>query len=95
MVESQNGLVQDKRTFLVTHTVMDWNRVFFLQLYHPSRILTLIYQPFAVGTMLILAYNEAKINTRIRNIFGYILFSLGTLGLLVVSSAISHFVRFI
>ncbi|KAJ6893370.1 hypothetical protein NC652_027417 [Populus alba x Populus x berolinensis] len=43
--------------------------------YHPSRVLTLVYQPFALGTMAILAYNEAKINTRKRNVAGYILFA--------------------
>ncbi|KZV33766.1 equilibrative nucleotide transporter 3-like [Dorcoceras hygrometricum] len=51
--------------------------------YHPSRVLTLVYQPFALGTMAILAYYEAKIDTRKRNIFGYILFCLSTFGLLI------------
>ncbi|XP_022886885.1 equilibrative nucleotide transporter 3-like [Olea europaea var. sylvestris] len=81
--------------FLGLGSLMAWNSIMTIAdyyyalfpLYHPSRVLTLIYQPFAVGTMLILAYNEAKINTRIRNIFGYILFSLGTLGLLVLDLA--------
>ncbi|KAL9276441.1 hypothetical protein ACSQ67_026013 [Phaseolus vulgaris] len=57
--------------------------------YHPSRVLTLVYQPFAVGTLAILAYNEAKINTRIRNMFGYILFFISTLLVLIVNSATS------
>ncbi|XP_027928551.1 equilibrative nucleotide transporter 3-like isoform X1 [Vigna unguiculata] len=57
--------------------------------YHPSRVLTLVYQPFAVGTLAILAYNEAKINTRIRNMFGYILFFISTLLVLIVNSAAS------
>ncbi|KAJ6761903.1 EQUILIBRATIVE NUCLEOSIDE TRANSPORTER [Salix koriyanagi] len=47
--------------------------------YHPSRVLTLVYQPFALGTMAVLAYNEAKINTRLRNLSGYALFFLSTL----------------
>ncbi|WZZ34645.1 hypothetical protein YC2023_018046 [Brassica napus] len=34
--------------------------------YHPSRVLPLVYQPFAVGTIVILAYHESKINTRKR-----------------------------
>nr|XP_023909326.1 equilibrative nucleotide transporter 3-like [Quercus suber] len=52
--------------------------------YHPSRVLTLVYQPFALGTMAILAYNESKINTRKRNIFGYTLFFASTLLVLVL-----------
>ncbi|KAJ6893371.1 hypothetical protein NC652_027417 [Populus alba x Populus x berolinensis] len=55
--------------------------------YHPSRVLTLVYQPFALGTMAILAYNEAKINTRKRNVAGYILFAASTLMLMVVDLA--------
>ncbi|CAI9755138.1 unnamed protein product [Fraxinus pennsylvanica] len=81
--------------FLGLGSLMAWNSIMTIAdyyyalfpLYHPSRVLTLVYQPFAVGTMLILAYNEAKINTRMRNIFGYILFSLGTLGLIVLDLA--------
>lgn len=52
--------------------------------YHPARVLTLVYQPFALGTMALLAYNEAKIDTRKRNLMGYALFFLSTLGLLVL-----------
>ncbi|MCL7051001.1 hypothetical protein MKW94_010124 [Papaver nudicaule] len=36
--------------------------------YHPARVLTLVYQPFALGAFAILTYNEAKINTRRRNL---------------------------
>ncbi|KAG5131734.1 hypothetical protein JHK84_038131 [Glycine max] len=57
--------------------------------YHPSRVLTLVYQPFAVGTLAILAYNEAKLNTRLRNLFGYILFFISTLLVLILNSATS------
>uniref|UniRef100_A0A2P2LFA3 Equilibrative nucleotide transporter 3-like isoform X2 n=1 Tax=Rhizophora mucronata TaxID=61149 RepID=A0A2P2LFA3_RHIMU len=57
--------------------------------YHPSRILTLVYQPFALGTIAILAYNEAKINTRKRNLFGYILFFISSLLVLVLDLATS------
>ncbi|KFK23995.1 hypothetical protein AALP_AAs70229U000100 [Arabis alpina] len=46
--------------------------------YHPSRVLTLVYQPFALGTILILAYHESKINTRKRILIGYILFTIST-----------------
>ncbi|KAF2305076.1 hypothetical protein GH714_001621 [Hevea brasiliensis] len=55
--------------------------------YHPSRVLTLVYQPFALGTMALLAYNESKVDTRKRNIAGYILFTASTLMLLVLDLA--------
>lgn len=57
--------------------------------YHPSRVLTLVYQPFAVGCMIILAYNEARIDTRKRNIAGFILFALSTLGCILLDLATS------
>lgn len=59
--------------------------------YHPSRVLTLVYQPFALVTMLILAYNESTVNTRKRNIFGYALFFASTFGLVIVSFKFSIF----
>ncbi|CAI9280166.1 unnamed protein product [Lactuca saligna] len=57
--------------------------------YHPSRILTLVYQPFSLATLAILAYHEATINTRKRNLFGYILFFFGTLAVLLLDLATS------
>ncbi|KAK3001945.1 hypothetical protein RJ639_021287 [Escallonia herrerae] len=60
-----------------------------LEDYHPSRVLTLVYQPFAVGTMALLAYNEAKIDTRKRNLAGYIIFFLSTLALILIDLATS------
>ncbi|PKI58532.1 hypothetical protein CRG98_021093, partial [Punica granatum] len=57
--------------------------------YHPSRVLTLVYQPFALGTIALLAYNEARLDTRKRNIAGYILFTLSTLLLIVLDLATS------
>ncbi|OIT30147.1 PREDICTED: equilibrative nucleotide transporter 3-like [Nicotiana attenuata] len=57
--------------------------------YHPSRVLTLVYQPFALGTMAILAYNEAKVDTRMRNLAGYTLFTLSTFSLIVLDLATS------
>ncbi|XP_051133522.1 equilibrative nucleotide transporter 3-like [Andrographis paniculata] len=57
--------------------------------YHASRVLTIVYQPFAVVTMAIMAYNEAKIETRRRNLIGYILFFLTTFGLVVIDLASS------
>lgn len=65
--------------------------------YHPSRVLTLVYQPFALATMAILAYNEARIDTRKRNLAGFTLFFLTTFALLVVCSNDfpSHFFSFL
>ncbi|KAL2495186.1 Equilibrative nucleotide transporter 3 [Forsythia ovata] len=65
-------------------TIGDYYYNLFPPSYHPARVLTLVYQPFALGTMLILAYNEAKIDTRKRNLIGYIIFFFSTLGLLVL-----------
>ncbi|KAK9285292.1 hypothetical protein L1049_024483 [Liquidambar formosana] len=57
--------------------------------YHPSRVLTLVYLPFALGTLAVLAYNEAKINTRLRNLAGYTLFFISSLLVLVLDLATS------
>ncbi|CAN1810879.1 Equilibrative nucleotide transporter 3 [Linum perenne] len=57
--------------------------------YHPSRVLTLVYQPFAFGTMAILAYNESRLDTRKRNLAGYLLFFVTTFMLLVLDLATS------
>ncbi|GER41616.1 equilibrative nucleoside transporter, partial [Striga asiatica] len=47
------------------------------------------HQPFVLGTMAILAYFEPKIDTRKRNLFGYILFCISTFRLLVIELATS------
>ncbi|TXG47266.1 hypothetical protein EZV62_026560 [Acer yangbiense] len=52
--------------------------------YHPTRALTLVYQPFAIVTMVVLTYNESKVNTRKRNLVGFILFFASTLALLLL-----------
>ncbi|KAF6163343.1 hypothetical protein GIB67_025207 [Kingdonia uniflora] len=57
--------------------------------YHPTRVLTLSYQPFALGVLAILSYNEARINTRKRNLIGYTLFFLASLFVIVVDLASS------
>ncbi|KAL0012630.1 hypothetical protein SO802_007738 [Lithocarpus litseifolius] len=83
--------------FLGLGSLVSWNSMltigdYYYQLfpkYHPSRVLTLVYQPFALGTMAILAFNESKINTRKRNIFGYTLFFASTLLVLVLDFATS------
>lgn len=91
-----NALLVDQFFFvdcIYSITPIDILSFFALKLYHPSRVLTLVYQPFALGTMAILAYNEAKIDTRKRNLTGYILFFLSTLALLVVSIASPQFLH--
>ncbi|KAI3765593.1 hypothetical protein L2E82_15631 [Cichorium intybus] len=60
-----------------------------LEKYHPLRILTLVYQPFALIALAILAYHEANMNTRKRNLFGYTLFFIGTLVVLLLDLATS------
>nr|GLL24044.1 equilibrative nucleotide transporter 3-like [Ipomoea trifida] len=73
-------------------SLVSWNSMltigdYYYQLfpkYHPSRVLTLVYQPFAIGTIAILAYKGEKLNTRKRNLAGYILFFLGTFALLLL-----------
>ncbi|KAK2650951.1 hypothetical protein Ddye_018440 [Dipteronia dyeriana] len=74
--------------------LFSWNSMltiedYYVQLfprYHPSRVLTLVYQPFALGTLAILAYKEAKINTRKRNLFGYGLFFISSLLVLILNA---------
>ncbi|KAG2317228.1 hypothetical protein Bca52824_020350 [Brassica carinata] len=43
--------------------------------YHPSRVLTIVYQLVANVFISTLAYKEAKLNTRLRNILGYSLYT--------------------
>nr|XP_034902546.1 equilibrative nucleotide transporter 3-like isoform X2 [Populus alba]XP_034906411.1 equilibrative nucleotide transporter 3-like isoform X2 [Populus alba] len=57
--------------------------------YHPARMLTLIYMPFAVVSMAILTYYESKIDTRKRNLSGLVLFFLSSLLLLLLDLASS------
>ncbi|XP_072950867.1 equilibrative nucleotide transporter 3-like [Typha angustifolia] len=63
--------------------------VYLFPKYHPTRVLTLVYQPFALGSIAILAYREAKINTRVRNLTGYTLFFLASLALIILDVATS------
>jgi len=57
--------------------------------YHSSRVLTLVYQPFALTALGILSYYEATVNTRRRILWGYVLFSITTLLVLVLDLATS------
>ncbi|XAR66377.1 hypothetical protein NMG60_11012590 [Bertholletia excelsa] len=69
-------------------TIGDYYYILFPK-FHPSRVLTLVYQPFALVTMAILAHNESKIDTRRRNLAGFTLFFLSTFALLVLDLATS------
>ncbi|CAN1198564.1 Equilibrative nucleotide transporter 7 [Linum perenne] len=57
--------------------------------YHPNRVLTMVYQPFALGTMVICICYESRMNTRKRNIVGYSLIFFSILMLLVLDLATS------
>lgn len=57
--------------------------------YHPTRILSVVYQPFAFVTVAILTYHEARLNTRIRNLAGYSLFFICSTLLIVLDVATS------
>ncbi|KAG2646081.1 hypothetical protein PVAP13_2KG485400 [Panicum virgatum] len=52
--------------------------------YHPTRIITLTYQPFVLATTAIFTYHEAKVNTRLRNLAGYMLFFLSSFGVIIL-----------
>ncbi|OEL34639.1 Equilibrative nucleotide transporter 3, partial [Dichanthelium oligosanthes] len=53
----------------------------------PTRVLTLVYQPFALGVTALLTYHEAKINTRLRNLTGYTLFFLSSFAIIILDVA--------
>ncbi|CAN7073705.1 unnamed protein product [Brassica oleracea var. botrytis] len=57
--------------------------------YHPSRVLTIVYQLVANVFISTLAYKEAKLNTRFRNILGYSIYTAGTFCLIILDLA-SH-----
>ncbi|XP_052163528.1 equilibrative nucleotide transporter 3-like isoform X2 [Oryza glaberrima] len=57
--------------------------------YHPTRVVTLTYQPFVLGTTAIFTYHEAKVNTRLRNLAGYTLFFLSSFAAIVLDVATS------
>ncbi|OEL33980.1 Equilibrative nucleotide transporter 3 [Dichanthelium oligosanthes] len=58
--------------------------VYLFPKYHPTRIITLTYQPFVLTTTAIFTYHEAKVNTRVRNLTGYVLFFLNSFGAIIV-----------
>ncbi|CAN6453320.1 unnamed protein product [Victoria cruziana] len=69
-------------------TIVDYYGYLFPH-YHPSRVLTLVYQPFALGTIAILTRYEANLNTRRRNLSGYMIFLISSLLVVALDLATS------
>lgn len=61
-----------------------------VQAYHPTRVFTLVYQPFALITIFILTHFEAHVNTRLRILTGYSLFFLLVLLIPIVSATLPY-----
>lgn len=53
--------------------------------YHPARVLPLVYLPFCIATIIIFQHHESRIDTRKRNITGYVLFCICIFCLTMVS----------
>ncbi|KAG0481510.1 hypothetical protein HPP92_012368 [Vanilla planifolia] len=69
-------------------TAVDYYSALFPK-YHPARIFSGVYISFCFMTSAILTYNEAKLNTRKRIIFGYTLFFINALLIVVIDLATS------
>ncbi|RLM85999.1 equilibrative nucleotide transporter 3-like [Panicum miliaceum] len=54
---------------------------------HPTRVLTPVYQSFALRVTALLTYHEAKINTRLRILTGYTLFFLSSFAIIILDVA--------
>ncbi|KAK9057991.1 hypothetical protein SSX86_022831 [Deinandra increscens subsp. villosa] len=80
-------------------TLLSWNIVstigdYLYELfpdYHPARVLTLVYLPFSLATIAIFSYNESRIDTRKRNITGYVLFFISNFSIAVLDLATSGY----
>ncbi|RWR73133.1 equilibrative nucleotide transporter 3-like protein isoform X2 [Cinnamomum micranthum f. kanehirae] len=64
-------------------TTLDYYSAIFPN-YHPSRILTIAVLSFAFGTIIIMTYYEAKMNTRVRNLIGFSLYFIGSASVIVL-----------
>ncbi|EEF44522.1 nucleoside transporter, putative [Ricinus communis] len=64
--------------------LFSWNSMLTIEDYY-----SFLFPPFAFGTLSVLAYNEAKLNTRKRNLFGYNLFFISSLLVLILDLATS------
>ncbi|BBN10216.1 hypothetical protein MPTK1_5g01910 [Marchantia polymorpha subsp. ruderalis] len=56
---------------------------------HPSRVFTIIYEPFGLGVTLIFLYFEARASTRWRVVSGFLLFTASIIFIIVVD-LVSH-----
>ncbi|PVH65038.1 hypothetical protein PAHAL_2G407700 [Panicum hallii] len=76
---------------LVNGCLFSWNSMLTIEDYyvylfpknHPTRVLTPVYQPFALGVTALLTYHEAKINTRLRILTGYTLLFLSSFAIII------------
>lgn len=59
--------------------------IILLQKYHPSRVFTIVYEPFALITTLIYLRYEARASTRWRVLSGLVLFIVAITLAIVVS----------
>lgn len=57
--------------------------------YHPARVISIVYFPFALATTAIFAYHEAKANTRKRILIGFNLFFISSLAIIILDVATS------
>ncbi|XP_078437471.1 equilibrative nucleotide transporter 3-like [Wolffia australiana] len=73
-------------------SLLSWNSMLTIEDYyasifpkfHPTRVLTLVYMPFAVIVMAVFAYREATVNTRRRNLTGYLMFFISSFLIIVL-----------
>ncbi|KAL6657810.1 hypothetical protein ACP70R_005590 [Stipagrostis hirtigluma subsp. patula] len=63
--------------------------VYLFPKYHPARLVTLSYLPLVLSTTAIYAYHEARVNTRVRILAGYMVAFLCTCALITVDVATS------
>ncbi|KAL3687273.1 hypothetical protein R1sor_013582 [Riccia sorocarpa] len=105
MTELQKGCAPKKGKYigyiivwlLGNGTLFSWNSVltvedyfgFVFPDYHPARVFTLVYQPFALATLSVLTVFEARVNTRKRILWGYGLFCLFVLAIPILDLATS------
>lgn len=83
--------------FLGNGSLFSWNSMLTIEdyyvsifpNYHPTRILSLVYQPFAFITVVILTCYEARVSTRSRNLGGFSLFFISSALLIVLDVATS------
>ncbi|XP_078157008.1 equilibrative nucleotide transporter 3-like [Carex rostrata] len=101
-LETVKGDTKERKLFAIlvcwllgNGSLLAWNSMLTIEDYysalfpkfHPTRVLTIVYQPCALITIGILTYREAKGNTRLRNLVGFVLFFVSSLGLIILDVA--------